>query len=198
MLTANECDFLILVDGQWSEWTTSTICSRSCGGGSQHQHRRCDSPKPANGGEHCKGSYFSSKPGCNSHKCKLICKSKTTFVLYFPPGPTGPVGVDGSWGSWKPWNGKCSRSCGGGTETWWRECDSPAPAHGGKSCPGSASEKRSCNTQPCSVPGNDNGNSCRERGFIIISSCRKVGRVDVLDQMFQDLRRRNSVPVQAL
>ena len=58
----------------------------------------------------------------------------------------GPV--DGSWGSWLKWS-ECSKSCGGGTETRLRLCDSPAPAHGGKDCGGESSEERKCNTNPC-------------------------------------------------
>ena len=59
------------IDGQWGGWQTSGQCSRSCGGGSQYQYRRCDSPAPARGGEYCKGEHSQSK-SCNSHKCKLI------------------------------------------------------------------------------------------------------------------------------
>ena len=73
--------------------------------------------------------------------------------MYFPTGP-----VDGSWGSWKKANernGECSRSCGGGTETWRRLCDSPAPAHGGKDCDGDHSQQRRCNTHQCIVPGKE-------------------------------------------
>jgi len=63
-----------------------------------------------------------------------------------------PRPVDGSWGSWTAWT-SCSQSCGGGTETRWRLCDSPAPAHGGADCQGDGLEQRPCNTRPCPVPG---------------------------------------------
>jgi len=59
-----------------------------------------------------------------------------------------PRPVDGSWGSWTAWS-SCSQSCGGGTETRRRLCDSPAPAV----CQGNGLEQRQCNTRPCPVPG---------------------------------------------
>ena len=67
----------------------------------------------------------------------------------------GKFPIDGSWGSWSDWS-ECSQSCGGGTKTRQRLCDSPAPAHGGADCDGDHSQERQCNTQPCSVPGIEN------------------------------------------
>jgi len=63
-----------------------------------------------------------------------------------------PRPVDGSWGSWTDWS-SCSQSCGGGTETRGRLCDSPAPAHGGADCHGDGLEQRQCNTRPCPLQG---------------------------------------------
>ena len=61
---------------------------------------------------------------------------------------------------WKPWS-DCSKTCGGGGEAQkTRECDSPAPAFGGKDCEGDDSMKKECGGLPCkykmislSVPG---------------------------------------------
>lgn len=44
---------------------------------------------------------------------------------------------------------ECSRSCGGGVQSSTRECDSPAPANGGKYCIGTRIKYRSCNIQDC-------------------------------------------------
>ena len=66
---------------------------------------------------------------------------------------SGPV--DGGWGMWKPWS-DCSKTCGGGGEAEkTRECDSPAPAHGGKECKGDDTMKKECGGLPCKykVPG---------------------------------------------
>ena len=51
--------------------------------------------------------------------------------------------VDGGWSDWHDWS-ECSQSCGGGTETRWRLCDSPAQAHGGRECDGDHSQERQC------------------------------------------------------
>ncbi|GAB0092696.1 A disintegrin and metalloproteinase with thrombospondin motifs 9 [Sergentomyia squamirostris] len=56
--------------------------------------------------------------------------------------------VDGGWGPWSPYN-DCSRSCGGGAQYMVRQCDSPAPANGGKYCVGPRMKYRSCNTHNC-------------------------------------------------
>ena len=55
-----------------------------------------------------------------------------------------PKPVDGGFSDW----GKCSKPCGGGTQT--RECNNPAPAHGGKPCVGEHTQP--CNTQACPPP----------------------------------------------
>ena len=56
--------------------------------------------------------------------------------------------VDGGWGSWKSWS-SCSRSCGGGIRSSRRECDDPAPSHGGRYCTGDRVRYQSCNTAKC-------------------------------------------------
>ena len=73
----------------------------------------------------------------------LICVSHHFLTV-------GPV--DGSWGSWIKWS-QCSQSCGGGTETRRRLCDSPAPAQGGTDCQGDQHQERQCNTETCSGKG---------------------------------------------
>lgn len=60
--------------------------------------------------------------------------------------------VHGSWGSWGAW-GECSRTCGGGVQYSFRECDNPVPKNGGKYCEGKRVQYRSCNIEDC--PDND-------------------------------------------
>ena len=43
------------VDGGWGEWGAWGSCSAVCGDGFRRRHRVCDSPRPANGGRHCRG-----------------------------------------------------------------------------------------------------------------------------------------------
>ena len=72
-------------------------------------------------------------------------------MFYIPLGP-----IDGSWGSWADWS-QCSQSCGGGTETRRRLCDSPAPAQGGTDCQGDQHQERQCNTETCHGKGKNFG-----------------------------------------
>jgi len=75
--------------------------------------------------------------------------------------------VHGSWGSWGAW-GECSRTCGGGVQYSFRECDNPVPRNGGKYCEGKRVQYRSCNIEDC--PDND-GNLFlifeAEEGYIV-------------------------------
>ena len=59
--------------------------------------------------------------------------------------------VDGVWGHWGAWT-SCSKSCAGGEKIRIRECDNPAPEHGGDICSGTEQDNSTCNKQPC--PGN--------------------------------------------
>lgn len=61
--------------------------------------------------------------------------------------------VHGGYSPWKSW-GVCSKSCDGGTQTRYRTCTNPRPAHAGQHCwrLGPASQTRRCNTYKC--PGN--------------------------------------------
>ena len=54
----------------------------------------------------------------------------------------------GGWGKWMSFSG-CSVSCGGGTHTRQRQCDSPSPAYGGDYCSGNENETQWCNTDVC-------------------------------------------------
>ena len=56
--------------------------------------------------------------------------------------------VNGGWGTWESW-GSCSLSCGSGTQSRMRACDSPAQAGTGLDCVGEDTEFQSCNTESC-------------------------------------------------
>jgi prepilin-type N-terminal cleavage/methylation domain-containing protein len=120
------------VNGGWSDWSSWGSCSVSCGGGTQTRSRTCTNPAPANGGASCSGSATESQ-SCNTAACA----------------------IDGGWSDWGSW-GSCSVSCDGGTQTRTRTCTNPAPANGGASCSGSATESQSCNTAACAVNGSCN------------------------------------------
>ncbi|KAL0979470.1 hypothetical protein UPYG_G00185490 [Umbra pygmaea] len=45
----------MVVHGSWSTWTQFSPCSRTCGGGVTSRTRQCSNPRPAFGGNDCKG-----------------------------------------------------------------------------------------------------------------------------------------------
>ena len=45
--------FILIVDGNWGEWSNFEMCTVSCGGGSQIRRRVCDDPPAQFGGRHC-------------------------------------------------------------------------------------------------------------------------------------------------
>ena len=56
--------------------------------------------------------------------------------------------INGGWGNWGEWS-RCSVSCGEGIAARLRVCDLPVPQFGGKPCPYSAGEQRTCNDVAC-------------------------------------------------
>ena len=56
--------------------------------------------------------------------------------------------VNGGWGDWASLT-ECSQSCGGGSQTFQRECDNAIPAYGGNTCVRNKQETRTCNTKDC-------------------------------------------------
>ncbi|XP_034738598.1 hemicentin-1 isoform X2 [Etheostoma cragini] len=63
------------------------------------------------------------------------------------------VRVHGGYSEWAEW-GRCSVSCGVGTQKRLRQCNNPLPANGGRHCAGSDTETHSCHGKPCPVDGN--------------------------------------------
>ncbi|XP_047441070.1 A disintegrin and metalloproteinase with thrombospondin motifs 2-like isoform X2 [Mugil cephalus] len=55
---------------------------------------------------------------------------------------------DGNWGPWSEF-GQCTRTCGGGVQFRTRNCDSPRPANGGRTCVGATYQFQMCNTNEC-------------------------------------------------
>ncbi|RUS87810.1 hypothetical protein EGW08_004409 [Elysia chlorotica] len=113
------------VDGVWEAWSDWGQCSASCGGGLQARNRSCDGPHHL--GQDCLGPAEENQT-CNTQPCP----------------------IDGYYGDWSSW-GKCSVSCGGGTQSRDRPCI--PPQHGGTDCQGPSNETQACSTQPCPVDG---------------------------------------------
>ncbi|CAH1794399.1 unnamed protein product [Owenia fusiformis] len=58
----------VLQDGAWSDWTSWSKCSRTCGMGARFRKRLCDNPPPAYGGYECEGSQEQLEM-CNKQEC---------------------------------------------------------------------------------------------------------------------------------
>jgi len=106
------------VAGPYSKWST---CDKPCGGGLQFRTREVVTAN-SGGGQRCKNMY--DERGCNTHLCPQNCEVS-------------------------PWMGfsRCSKSCGGGTQSRDRTIITPT-ARGGLPCP-EISEVRDCNAVPC-------------------------------------------------
>ncbi|CAG4935187.1 unnamed protein product [Colias eurytheme] len=66
------------------------------------------------------------------------------------PKEPSPAPLDGGWGPWSEWS-ECSRTCGAGVSTQYRECNNPKPGNNGKYCIGDRSRHKVCNTDPCPI-----------------------------------------------
>ena len=65
--------------------------------------------------------------------------------------------VESSEGTWTAWGeySKCTKSCGGGTQSRIRTCVNPSQPFGHKTCRGAFRQRRLCNAQHC--PGKSKG-----------------------------------------
>ncbi|NXX95340.1 HMCN1 protein, partial [Centropus bengalensis] len=63
------------------------------------------------------------------------------------------VQVHGGFSEWLEWR-PCSATCGHGVQERVRQCNTPLPANGGRTCEGPRTDVRSCHSKPCPVDGN--------------------------------------------
>ncbi|XP_001623142.2 uncharacterized protein LOC5501884 isoform X2 [Nematostella vectensis] len=195
------------INGNYTQWSEYTPCSKTCGGGTRHRTRSCTNPAPQYGGVNCTvignpvdtiecntspcpvdGGYTSwtefspcsvtcgrglstrsracsePAPQYGGRNCSEFLGPNTEEVPCFPK----LCPIDGFYGNWSAFT-RCSLSCGGGTQSRNRSCDSPSPVGEGLNCTrlGPALEIRVCNTQPCPIHGGfsewtDFGNCTRE------------------------------------
>jgi len=124
------------IDCQWSGWSKSGECTKSCGGGTQY-YQRTISVQSKNGGQYCTGNPIKQEK-CNDFDCPVDCQ----------------------WSSWSE-TGPCSKSCGGGIQYFERIINVESQ-NGGQSCTGSRTKREYCNTRDCPcVSCNICGSLCR-------------------------------------
>ena len=84
--------------------------------------------------------------------CRIILKLNSTLFLFNCAAVLNhfffQLSVDGDWSEWTEWT-LCSQVCDGGEQTRYRECNNPAPLHGGKDCQGNKRDSRTCNYFKC-------------------------------------------------
>ncbi|XP_014113907.1 PREDICTED: adhesion G protein-coupled receptor B2 [Pseudopodoces humilis] len=107
---------------EWSQWS---VCSLTCGQGSQVRTRSCVSSPY---GTLCSGLLRETRTCNNTATCP----------------------VPGAWEEWSPWS-LCSVTCGRGARTRTRHC--VAARHRGKACEGPELQAKPCNIAICPVEG---------------------------------------------
>uniref|UniRef100_A0A8D3C3I7 Adhesion G protein-coupled receptor B3 n=1 Tax=Scophthalmus maximus TaxID=52904 RepID=A0A8D3C3I7_SCOMX len=118
------CPGIIVLDGQWQEWSSWSDCSVTCANGTQQRTRQCSAA--AHGGSECRGHWAESRE-CHNPDCT----------------------ANGQWNPWGPWSG-CSKSCDGGWQRRARVCQGAAVT--GHQCDGTGEEVRKCSDQRCPAP----------------------------------------------
>ena len=129
-------------DGQWMEWSQYSHCTKSCSRrgeepGSRSRTRNCLPPQC--GGRSCEEV---EGPGGKGFKDS---KEGNDFK-------TAPCPIPGNWGEWGEWSDCVSAEdpCHGKNMR-TRECNNPAPLHGGAACSGPSSKEKFCDIVDCPV-----------------------------------------------
>ncbi|XP_038045102.1 SCO-spondin-like [Patiria miniata] len=73
-------EFACVVDGKPGPWGMWSVCTATCGGGTQHRKRSCNSPVPQNGGDECTGVLREETRPCGLEKCQDGCGAGMEFV----------------------------------------------------------------------------------------------------------------------
>ena len=76
------------MDGGFSDWSTWSSCSQSCGDTAiKSRERSCTKPRPSGDGKNCSGKTFEiklcDKKPCHSGKCWDVQAIDLKFYLFF-------------------------------------------------------------------------------------------------------------------
>ena len=85
MLTILASSCLFSVDGNWTDWTSWSDCSETCGDGSHYRIRHCANPTPMYGGKNCSGEPLHGEScklrECPSESVELLGSTFATFYI---------------------------------------------------------------------------------------------------------------------
>jgi len=112
-------------DCEWGEFGSWSLCTKTCGNGTQTAVRPVKTPA-THGGKDCEGSNTTTRH-CNTQHCKVNCE----------------------WSEWENWP-TCGVTCGGAKRERSRN-KTKLPAYGGDACEGSSKEEEHCNIGGCPV-----------------------------------------------
>ena len=107
----------------WSQWGRWSVCSVTCGGGSEFRYRDCLRGKVGENMECPQGGEAEERTGCFDNPCPYLEE----------------------WAEWSD----CPVTCGGGKMTRERTCMHGLPTNIG--CLEGTSEESDCNTKPCPI-----------------------------------------------
>lgn len=151
----------------WSPWSTWSVCSKTCGAGSQIRTRIClfNNGTATESSSDC-GTTAIETSGCNDQECAIsspaptestTVESNTTLrrmtdtTTAISQLPT--TGSDrAEWETWQPWS-ECSSTCSPGLRTRSRACkrmgNEVEPTECNRADPGSMYDEGECNTNLC-------------------------------------------------
>ncbi|XP_075444784.1 SCO-spondin-like [Ascaphus truei] len=148
-------------DCKWSQWSTWSQCSVTCGSGLQTRFRSSTSGSPSKA---CQASETQTRP-CYQGTCPQLCPHQGVERRIGDVWLVGecqqcictPEGnycqdiecrVDGGWTPWSPWS-DCPVTCGTGVEIRTRACIDPPPRNNGSVCQGPDTERQECTNRLC-------------------------------------------------
>ena len=152
------------VNCEWGTWSSSTACTKTCGGGKELRFRTI-LKHGENGGTMCSDGENFEETDCNTASCPppgefirsisiapifllRIFEFEMTriyflFYLYL---------VDCEWGNYSAWTG-CTKTCGTGQQYRFRTIKTH-DVNGGTACdPNLNVEEQDCNTDSCPTTG---------------------------------------------
>ncbi|XP_069066851.1 SCO-spondin-like [Pleurodeles waltl] len=80
-------------NGNWSEWSPWTNCTRNCGEGIRTRVRSCDNPPLLGNGDYCEGAGLEMET-CNLGECPVSNCSTIAGSVYSSCGPVCPRSCD--------------------------------------------------------------------------------------------------------